>query len=68
MDSSLSLLHEAKDHLQKVLEQKMDEAINDSDTASVERFFKIFPLLNMHEEGIEKFSSYLAIKVDLPFQ
>lgn len=65
VDTSLNLLHEAKDHLQKVLQHKMDEAINDGDAASVERFFKIFPLLNMQEEGIQKFSSYLALKVSV---
>lgn len=65
VENSLSLLHEAKNHLQKVLQQKMDESIKDADAASVERFFKLFPLLNMHEEGIFQLSSYLAIKVCL---
>lgn len=46
----------------------MDEAIADGDAASVERFFKIFPLLNMHDEGIKKFSSYLAVKVSVDFK
>nr|CAG4649171.1 EOG090X02VY [Scapholeberis mucronata]SVE93508.1 EOG090X02VY [Scapholeberis mucronata] len=60
VDSSLALLHEAQAQLCKVLHQKFDEAVRDSDAASVDRFFKIFPLLNMHEEGIAKFGYYLA--------
>nr|CAG4636851.1 EOG090X02VY [Ceriodaphnia reticulata]SVE72827.1 EOG090X02VY [Ceriodaphnia reticulata] len=60
VDSSLVLLHEAQAQLCKVLQQKFDEAVKDADAASVERFFKIFPLLNMHEEGISKFGCYLA--------
>nr|SVE74075.1 EOG090X02VY [Daphnia barbata] len=63
VDSSLVLLHEAQGQLCKVLQQKFDEAVRDADAASVERFFKIFPLLNMHEEGISKFGSYLAAQL-----
>lgn len=63
MDSSLVLLHEAQAQLCRVLQQKFVEAVRDADAASVERFFKIFPLLNMHEEGISKFGNYLAGQV-----
>nr|CAG4641537.1 EOG090X02VY [Eurycercus lamellatus] len=63
VDSSLVLLHEAQAQLCQVLQLKFDEAVQDADAASVERFFKIFPLLNMHEEGITKFSSYLAAQL-----
>lgn len=31
--------------------------------ASVDRFFKLFPLLNKHEEGLKKFTTYLCAKV-----
>lgn len=57
------LLHEAQAQLCKVIQQKFDESVKDADAASVERFFKIFPLLNMHEEGISKFGVYLASQV-----
>lgn len=57
------LLREARGQLCSVLQLKFDEAVKDGDAASVERFFKIFPLLNMHDEGIKKFSSYLAAQV-----
>jgi hypothetical protein len=45
--------------------QKFDEAVRAEDLASVERFFKIFPLLGMQEEGLVKFSLYLCSKVIL---
>lgn len=35
------------------------EAISVSDLESVKRFFKLFPLLNMHDYGLETFSSLL---------
>ena len=63
VDSSLVLLREAQAQLCRVLHDKFDQAVKDDDTASVERFFKIFPLLNMHEEGISKFGNYLAGQV-----
>lgn len=33
------------------------------DLPQVERFFKIFPLLGLHEEGLSKFSEYLCKQV-----
>nr|CAG4650012.1 EOG090X02VY [Sida crystallina] len=60
VNSSLVLLHESKAQLCKVVSQKFDEAVLQKDAASVVRFFKIFPLLNMHNEGLKKFSLHLA--------
>lgn len=42
---------------------KLDEAIKKDDLASVERFFKIFPQLGMHDEGITKFTGYVCSKL-----
>ncbi len=42
---------------------RFDEAVKKEDLASIERFFKIFPLINMHEEGLKKFTLYLCSKV-----
>lgn len=42
---------------------KLDEAIKKDDLASVERFFKIFPQLGMHDEGIVKFTGYVCTKL-----
>lgn len=63
--NSFSLLHEAATQLGAIVTQKFDEAVRSEDLASVERFFKIFPLLGMKDEGLLKFSLYLCSKVIL---
>ncbi|XP_023722479.2 conserved oligomeric Golgi complex subunit 4 [Cryptotermes secundus] len=61
--NSFSLLHEAAAQLGAIVTQKFDEAVRSEDLASVERFFKIFPLLGMKDEGLIKFSLYLCSKL-----
>lgn len=61
--SSLSTLQQAAQELRTVVKHKFDEAVKSEDLASVERFFKIFPLLGMHIEGLKKFCQYLCSKV-----
>jgi len=63
MDEAFARLHEAEIKLKNIVMKKFDEAVRDDDVASVERFFKIFPLLNQHSEGLKKFSSYLCTKI-----
>lgn len=63
MDASFHKLHDAEDQLKKVVSSKFDEAVREEDLASVERFFKIFPLINMHNEGLRRFTNYLSSKV-----
>lgn len=63
MDASFHRLHDAENQLKKVIAEKFDEAVKDGDLASVQRFFKIFPLLNMHDDGLRRFISYLSTKV-----
>lgn len=46
-----------------IVTRRFDEAVHDEDLASIERFFKIFPLINMHEEGLRKFTHYLRGKL-----
>lgn len=48
----------------EIINGKLDEAVKKDDLASVERFFKIFPLLGMYDEGIEKFTKYVCTKVE----
>jgi len=43
--------------------RRFDEAVKDEDLASIERFFKLFPLLGLHEEGLKNFTDYLATKL-----
>ncbi|XP_049774280.1 conserved oligomeric Golgi complex subunit 4 isoform X2 [Schistocerca cancellata] len=61
--NSFKLLQEAASKLRVIVTQKFDESVRSEDLASVERFFKIFPLLGMHEEGLGKFSLYLCSKL-----
>ncbi|XP_067651434.1 conserved oligomeric Golgi complex subunit 4-like [Haliotis asinina] len=63
LDISFKLLHEAEDKLKAIVTSKFDAAVHSEDVASVERFFKIFPLLGQHEEGLTKFGKYLAKKL-----
>ncbi|CAG7837269.1 unnamed protein product [Allacma fusca] len=63
MDASFHKLHHAEEQLKLVVSSKFDDAVREEDVASVERFFKIFPLLNMHEEGLKRFTSYLSSKL-----
>lgn len=50
-------------YFREIVKVKLDEAIKRDDMASVERFFKIFPQLGMHDEGIAKFTQYVCSKL-----
>lgn len=56
-------LRQAEKELSSLITHKFDEAVKREDMASVDRFFKLFPLLNKHEEGLKKFTTYLCAKV-----
>lgn len=60
---SIRTLKDAAEQLRAIVKHKFDDAVKSEDLASIERFFKIFPLLGMHEEGICEFCNYLRIKV-----
>ncbi|RUS70593.1 hypothetical protein EGW08_021639, partial [Elysia chlorotica] len=60
LDTSFKLLYEAEDKLKAIVHNKFDAAVHSGDVASVERFFKIFPLLGLYSEGLTKFGKYLA--------
>ncbi|XP_072925779.1 conserved oligomeric Golgi complex subunit 4 [Hemitrygon akajei] len=63
IDASLNLLQEADQRLRVIVAEKFDVAIMEGDLPQVERFFKIFPLLGLHEEGLSKFSEYLCKQI-----
>ncbi|XP_076331924.1 conserved oligomeric Golgi complex subunit 4 [Tachypleus tridentatus] len=63
LEEAFSRLHEAEFKLKTIVMQKFDKAVCDGDVASVERFFKTFPLLNQHAEGLKKFSTYLCSQI-----
>ncbi|XP_032891898.1 conserved oligomeric Golgi complex subunit 4 isoform X2 [Amblyraja radiata] len=63
IDANLNLLQEAEQRLRVIVAEKFDVAIMEGDLPQVERFFKIFPLLGLHEEGLSKFSEYLCKQI-----
>ena len=65
LDSAIKTLHDAEDRVRIVISKRFDEAVEAEDLASIERFFKLFPLINMHEGGLEKFTHYLCSKLVL---
>ncbi|XP_050497749.1 conserved oligomeric Golgi complex subunit 4 isoform X4 [Diabrotica virgifera virgifera] len=65
MLKSVRTLQDAASQLRAIVSHKFAEAVNTEDLVSIERFFKIFPLLGLHEEGIKEFCNYLRTKVSL---
>uniref|UniRef100_A0A182RUR1 Conserved oligomeric Golgi complex subunit 4 n=1 Tax=Anopheles funestus TaxID=62324 RepID=A0A182RUR1_ANOFN len=65
VSQAVSTLEQATVQIQQMVNQKFDEAVKRDDLASVERFFKIFPLLGMHDEGLEKFMTYICGKLQI---
>ncbi|XP_052653368.1 conserved oligomeric Golgi complex subunit 4 isoform X3 [Harpia harpyja] len=63
IDANLKLLQEAEQRLKMIVTEKFDTAMKQGNLPQVERFFKIFPLLGLHEEGLSKFSEYLCKQV-----
>ncbi|KAM7058959.1 conserved oligomeric Golgi complex subunit 4 isoform 1-T3 [Molossus nigricans] len=63
IDANLKLLQEAEQRLKAIVTEKFTIATKEGDLPQVERFFKIFPLLGLHEEGLSKFSEYLCKQV-----
>uniref|UniRef100_A0AC11BVI6 Component of oligomeric golgi complex 4 n=1 Tax=Ovis aries TaxID=9940 RepID=A0AC11BVI6_SHEEP len=63
IDANLKLLQEAEQRLKAIVAEKFAVATKEGDLPQVERFFKIFPLLGLHEEGLSKFSEYLCKQV-----
>ncbi|KAK2854079.1 hypothetical protein Q5P01_006740 [Channa striata] len=60
VDASLVMLQEAEQKLKVIVSEKLDEAVAAVDLAQVERFFKIFPLLGLHQQGLARFGQYLC--------
>lgn len=63
IDANLKLLQEAEQRLRAIVTEKFAAATEAGDLPQVERFFKIFPLLGLHEDGLSKFSEYLCKQV-----
>lgn len=65
VSDAVHTLEKATEKMRKLVVIRFDEAVNKDDLASVERFLKLFPLLGMHQDGIEKFGKYICMKLAL---
>lgn len=60
---ALATLEAATAQMRQIVAQKFDEAVKKDDLASVERFFKIYPMLRLYDEGIQRFCDYIGTKL-----
>ncbi|EFO27603.2 hypothetical protein LOAG_00872 [Loa loa] len=63
MGKSYEILREATSEMKSIIERRFDQAVEENDVASIQRFFKLFPLLNEHRKGIERIGSYLCTEI-----
>ncbi|KAH9528985.1 Golgi transport complex subunit 4 [Dermatophagoides farinae] len=63
LEQSFVKLHEAEQNLKSIVMIRFDEAVAHKDSAGVERFFKIFPLIKQHKQGLDQFSNYLRSQI-----
>ncbi|EDW87946.1 conserved oligomeric Golgi complex subunit 4 [Drosophila yakuba] len=63
VSDAVKTLEDATEKTRVLIAKRFDEAVKADDLASVERFFKIFPLVGCHRTGIEKFSLYICQKL-----
>ncbi|KAG7230511.1 hypothetical protein INR49_024620 [Caranx melampygus] len=64
VDASLVMLQEAEQKLKVIVAEKLDEAVAAVDLAQVERFFKIFPLLGLHQQGLAALVNISCIQAE----
>lgn len=57
---SANLLHETRSHRYAFCSF---QAVVNGDVASMQRFFKLFPLINEHSSGITRFGNYLCQEI-----
>lgn len=57
------VLRQATTELKGIIENKFDTAKAKGDVITMERFFKLFPLLNEHQSGLRRFGAHLCDKI-----
>nr|CAD2175392.1 unnamed protein product [Meloidogyne enterolobii] len=57
------ILRQASIELKQQIEQKFDEAKAKGDVATMERLFKLFPLINEHQSGLKRYGSHICDKI-----
>lgn len=63
LKNSFNFLHDAQGKLQGRVREKFDAAVTSGNGAAVERFFKLFPLVGIDNEGLIDFAKYLRMQV-----
>jgi len=64
--SSLKELAQGRARLLEICQKNMSEAIKGGNTKEIEQYFKIFPMLNEHYDGLQRYSACLRSKVMTP--
>lgn len=65
MSGSFDVLRENEGKLKDLVRQRFREAADNCNQADIERFGRLFPLLNLHEEGLDLYAHHLRSKVCL---
>ncbi|XP_064393450.1 conserved oligomeric Golgi complex subunit 4-like isoform X2 [Halichondria panicea] len=60
---SFDVLRENEGRLKDMVRRRFREAAASDTQAEVERFGRLFPLLNLHEEGLDLYANYLRSKM-----
>uniref|UniRef100_A0A8D8WQE2 Conserved oligomeric Golgi complex subunit 4 n=1 Tax=Cacopsylla melanoneura TaxID=428564 RepID=A0A8D8WQE2_9HEMI len=66
--TSFNLLQQAASNLRSIMSNKFQVAVDKKDSASVERYFKLFPLIDMHQFGLEQYSKFICTKLKSQFK
>lgn len=64
LEEAFHKLHQAESNLREIILKKFEDAVQSNEPHDVERFFKIFPLLNQHKLGLRIYSNYLCRLLD----
>ncbi|VDM69454.1 unnamed protein product, partial [Strongylus vulgaris] len=60
---SYEILTNATSRLKEILERKLEAAVDSEDVATMQRFVKLFPLINEHDSGLVRFGKYLSRQI-----
>ncbi|KAK6042434.1 hypothetical protein COOONC_20061, partial [Cooperia oncophora] len=60
---SYEVLTNATARLKEILEKKLEAAVDAEDIPSMQRFVKLFPLINEHNSGLTRFGKYLSKQI-----
>lgn len=60
---SYEVLTNATARLKEILEKKLEDAVEAEHIPSMQRFVKLFPLINEHNSGLTRFGKYLSKQI-----